>query len=153
MSEENKLSRRDLFANALMGVSLFAGLGLMASYVVRFLFPTVRVKSTRKLFVTTLDKIPAGKSFQFIDLKGQKINIVNTGEDFVALSTVCTHLGCKVHWKDKAQQFYCPCHDGYFDARGKVVKGPPPAPLSSYPVEVVDQAIYIHVDEVWTKNV
>lgn len=142
------VSRRTFFINALMGVSLFSGIALMASYFVRFLLPTSSVKPTRKLYVGDVRRIPPGKSINFTDLKGQRLNIVNTGDEFIALSTKCTHLGCQVFWKERERLFFCPCHDGFFDERGNVVKGPPPAPLTTYKVEVVGQSIYIHVDEV-----
>lgn len=150
---DKKVSRRDFFANVFMGASLIGGLGLLAAYCLRFLFPPAQAPQLRKVFVATKDQIPPGKSFFFVDLKGQKINIINTGDGFIALSTVCTHLGCKVRWKEKKQQFFCPCHEGYFDTQGKVLKGPPPAPLSSFKVEVIHQAVYIYVDEVAYGNV
>jgi Rieske Fe-S protein len=35
-------------------------------------------------------------------------------------------------------QFVCPCHGGVYDARtGKVLQGPPPAPLQRIPVREV----------------
>ncbi|MBT7179229.1 MAG: ubiquinol-cytochrome c reductase iron-sulfur subunit [Nitrospina sp.] len=142
------MSRRAFFINALMGVSLLSGIALMASYFVRFLFPVSNVKVSRKLYVGDVRQIPPGKSTSFTDLKGQKLNIVNTGDEFVALSTKCTHLGCQVFWKERERLFFCPCHDGFFDERGNVVKGPPPAPLTTYKVEVVGQGVYIYVDEV-----
>ena len=142
------MSRRAFFINALMGVSLLSGIALMASYFVRFLFPVSNVKVSRKLYVGDVRQIPPGKSTSFTDLKGQKLNIVNTGDEFIALSTKCTHLGCQVFWKERERLFFCPCHDGFFDERGNVVKGPPPAPLTTYQVEVVGQGVYIYVDEV-----
>jgi cytochrome b6-f complex iron-sulfur subunit len=143
------VSRRAFFINALMAGSVLSGLVLMASYFFRFLFPSDRGKTTRKLYAGDVGQIPAGKSFSFTDLKGQRLNIVNTGDEFIALSTQCTHLGCQVFWKEREKLFFCPCHDGFFDARGNVVKGPPPAPLTTYKVEVVGQSIYIYVDEVY----
>ena len=142
------VSRRTFFINTFMGFSLFSGIALMASYFLRFLLPVSKVKPTRKLYVGDVRRIPAGKSINFTDLKGQRLNIVNTGGEFIALSTKCTHLGCQVFWKERDRLFFCPCHDGYFDERGNVVKGPPPAPLTTYKVEVVGQSVYIFVDEV-----
>jgi cytochrome b6-f complex iron-sulfur subunit len=143
------ISRRTFFINAFMGVSLFSGMALMASYFLRFLIPVSNVKPTRKLYVGDVRRIPPGKSINFTDLKGQRLNIVNTGDEFIALSTKCTHLGCQVFWKERERLFFCPCHDGFFDERGNVVKGPPPAPLTTYKVEVVGQSVYIFVDEVY----
>lgn len=65
------------------------------------------------------------------------------GRDFVAMSNVCTHLGCRVRWIGERGQFFCPCHAGVFDPQGNVVAGPPPRPLDRYPVKVEDGHLYI----------
>jgi len=62
---------------------------------------------------------------------------------FVALSAVCTHLGCIVKWVSDKGEFLCPCHGGQFSTSGQVLGGPPPKPLENYPVEVVDQDIMV----------
>ena len=60
----------------------------------------------------------------------QVVFLVKTGESSVtALSSTCTHLGCRVSWVPEAQQLKCPCHGGVYDRTGAVVSGPPPAPL------------------------
>jgi Rieske Fe-S protein len=38
---------------------------------------------------------------------------------------------------------YCPCHNGRFDMNGRVVAGPPPAPLEVYSVEIVGDDIFV----------
>jgi Rieske Fe-S protein len=45
---------------------------------------------------------------------------------FVAL---CTHLDCIVGYERNADTILCACHEGRFDLEGRVVSGPPPAPL------------------------
>lgn len=62
---------------------------------------------------------------------------------FIALSAVCTHLGCIVKWTEDKGEFLCPCHGGQFDPNGQVLGGPPPKPLDSYPVEIVDQELLV----------
>ena len=50
---------------------------------------------------------------------------------------MCTHAGCGVSFDPSSMQFICPCHGGTYDARtGKVLAGPPPAPLAPIPVQV-----------------
>ena len=51
------------------------------------------------------------------------------GEHYTVLHGTCTHLGCNVHWQEKAGYFACPCHDGRFTRSGEVISGPPPKPL------------------------
>lgn len=50
-------------------------------------------------------------------------------EQVTALSSTCTHLGCRVSWDATAKLLKCPCHGGVFDRSGAVKAGPPPAPL------------------------
>jgi cytochrome b6-f complex iron-sulfur subunit len=56
--------------------------------------------------------------------------------DYVALSAVCTHLGCVVQWQEGKGEFLCPCHGGRFSSNGTVLGGPPPRPLEILPVAV-----------------
>ena len=46
----------------------------------------------------------------------------------------CTHTGCVVRWKPAENAYICPCHEGRFDADGRVRAGPPPGALRSVPV-------------------
>jgi menaquinol-cytochrome c reductase iron-sulfur subunit len=41
-----------------------------------------------------------------------------------------------VRWLQSAGMFLCPCHGGVYYSDGKVAAGPPPRPLSHYPVRV-----------------
>lgn len=60
-----------------------------------------------------------------------------TGEDtFIAFAMNCSHLGCPVRWLQSADLFMCPCHGGVYYKDGSVAAGPPPRPLSRYPVRV-----------------
>jgi menaquinol-cytochrome c reductase iron-sulfur subunit len=63
--------------------------------------------------------------------------------EFIAFSTICTHLGCPVRWLADANLFMCPCHGGVFYADGKVASGPPPRPLNRYPVRVNNNNVQI----------
>ena len=61
----------------------------------------------------------------------QVVFLVKSGDSVKALSSTCTHLGCRVSWDAEAKQLKCPCHGGVYDKTGAVIAGPPPAPLPS----------------------
>ncbi len=42
----------------------------------------------------------------------------------LALSAICTHLGCRVAWAARDQGFLCPCHGARFTATGQFAGGP-----------------------------
>ena len=65
------------------------------------------------------------------------------GRDFIALSNVCTHLGCRVRWVENEENFFCPCHNAVFSQDGTVVSGPPPEPLSQYEIKIEDDQIFV----------
>ncbi len=63
--------------------------------------------------------------------------------EFIAFSTICTHLGCPVRWLSTADLFMCPCHGGVFYADGEVASGPPPKSLNRYPVRINNNEVQI----------
>lgn len=62
--------------------------------------------------------------------------VYKDGDNVVALSPTCKHLGCTVNWngdKENPNQFFCPCHNGRYEKNGKNIPGTPPlAPLDQY---------------------
>jgi Rieske Fe-S protein len=67
----------------------------------------------------------------------------DNGQDFTALSNICTHLGCRVRWVADQAGFFCPCHTAIFAADGSVVTGPPPRPLDAFETKVEEGTIFI----------
>jgi len=43
---------------------------------------------------------------------------------------VCTHADCNVAWRPDENDFFCACHEGFYDEFGRNVSGPPPRPLA-----------------------
>jgi menaquinol-cytochrome c reductase iron-sulfur subunit len=76
----------------------------------------------------------------------QVVFLVKTGpSSVIALSSVCTHLGCRVSWNADAQELRCPCHGGVFDRHGAVKSGPPPAPLTKLPARIDGGRILVQI--------
>jgi len=64
---------------------------------------------------------------------------------FLALSRVCTHLGCTVPWDAASRSFVCPCHASSYDIRGCVVTPPAPRPLDVYPVRIENGIVKVDI--------
>ena len=70
------------------------------------------------------------------------IFVVRKSESEVELfSNVCTHLACRVNWKEDQQEFICPCHDGHFGANGEIISGPQPRPMDRYTEYKIEEGV------------
>ena len=67
------------------------------------------------------------------------------GSNYIALSNICTHLGCRVRWIAEREQFLSPCHNGVFDKYGYVISGPPPRPLDEFVTKIEDGNLFIQL--------
>jgi len=73
-----------------------------------------------------------------------RVLIVNIGgNNFNALTSVCTHSGCDRNWTFSNSVFTCTCHSSRFRTDGSVVNGPALQPLSSYPTEVSGKTLTV----------
>lgn len=81
--------------------------------------------------------------FNYPDQYSQGILVNVPGKGLVAYSETCTHLSCAVLYRPGERQFFCPCHEGHFDAAtGDVLAGPPTRPLALIELEVRDGIVY-----------
>jgi Rieske Fe-S protein len=115
-----------------MFLGVLAGYGLGLRHFFAYLIPLNRKSKPREMFVGTLATMAVGESLRVTIPQGQSINIVRLSDDsekpergFKALSSTCPHLGCKVHWEEGKNRFFCPCHHGVFDREGSALEGPP----------------------------
>jgi menaquinol-cytochrome c reductase iron-sulfur subunit len=60
----------------------------------------------------------------------------DTTDDFIALTSRCSHVGCPVSYVAAAHSFVCPCHGGVYGFRGERTGGPPPRPLDRFRTRV-----------------
>jgi cytochrome b6-f complex iron-sulfur subunit len=120
--------------------TMLGGLGALigaasAWPVFRFLSPIETDGSGDKVIVARGDVV--GGKAHFFQYQGKPAVVLQPAPgEFVALSAVCTHLGCVVAWQEQANEFLCPCHGGRFSAVGQVLAGPPPSPLETLAVEL-----------------
>jgi Rieske Fe-S protein len=61
------------------------------------------------------------------------IYVLASGEEFIAVSPICTHRGCTVDVH--GERLVCPCHGSTYSRAGSVLKGPAQRALTRYPVE------------------
>lgn len=141
------MDRRRFLARLIEWVGLVpAALGV-AGIALRFLVPPARADRRRKVFVADRSELPEGSSRELTDLRGEPLILLRRPDSApVALSLVCTHLGCHVRPQPDGT-FLCPCHQGLFDSDGKVLAGPPPAALTRYDVAVEGDEIFIAYEE------
>jgi nitrite reductase/ring-hydroxylating ferredoxin subunit len=136
----------------LMAGGLLSSYGACASMGARYLFPA-RPRQLAWLYAARVADVGLGQSVAFRAPTGERIAIARqddagTVDDFIALSSVCPHLGCQVHWEAQNDRFFCPCHNGVFTPEGKAVEGPPAEAgqdLSQFPLKIEDGLLYIEV--------
>jgi cytochrome b6-f complex iron-sulfur subunit len=131
-------TRRGLL-KALYALFAAAGLGSVGYGLHRFLSPGGAGSPVE----IPISEIQAGGTVLFQYAGSPGILFQEEDGTFRAFSLVCTHLACNVIWKPDRKEFYCPCHDGLFDAQGNVLSGPPPTPLERWPVQVKNDRIVI----------
>ncbi len=156
MSEEKNINRRDFLGLATWGIGGLIGLGLGIPAVIYLIGPALKKTASQnwlrlgaaskvELGTPTLFKTSVEQQTGWITNVEEKSFFVLTedGRDFIAMSNVCTHLGCRVRWVADRQEFFCPCHNGVFDREGKVVSGPPPRPLDRFEVKVENDQLMV----------
>lgn len=152
---ENKLTRQDFMKLAIFGIggAITAAVGLPAiPYVVGpalkqgeaewiRLGAVAKVElNTPTLFKTTIET----QTGWIITEEDFSVYVLTSnGQDFIVMSNVCTHLGCRVRWIPEDQGFYCPCHNAAFAVDGSVVAGPPPRPLDRFEYKVEDGILFV----------
>ncbi len=138
-----QISRR-AFLQFLNKVFVTTGLAALFAPIVAYFYPPkLEEMPTDPVLVGSETELPVGES-KTIHFGRYPAIIVNTRAGLRAYSAVCTHFACVVKWDSELGQIVCPCHDGFFEATaGRVLAGPPPEPLQSLPVTVVDGLIYV----------
>jgi len=133
--------RRKFLGICLGGLTVSAAVAV-GYPVYRYLAPLQKEDSAGKVVIPEQDLATGGAKF-FEYAGSTAVMVRKQGGDLVALSAVCTHLGCIVQWEKEKQDFLCPCHGGRFSPEGTVVSGPPPKPLARLPFVVANGVITV----------
>ena len=56
-----------------------------------------------------------------------------------AVSRKCTHLGCRLNYRENEKNLLCPCHQSRFTIEGRRVAGPAERNLKIFPVTALDK--------------
>lgn len=156
MSDEKKITRRKFMSLVTGAITALIGLGLGIPAIAYIIAPAlkkeesqdwIRLGSTSKveLGLPTLFKTKIQRQTGWI-VNEKEISVyvlTENGREFVAMSNICTHLGCRIRWIADREQFFCPCHNGVFDKDGGIVSGPVPRPLDRFDTKVEDGQLFI----------
>ncbi len=108
--------------------------------VYRYLASPVDMADAAAVTEVTLkdaQKLPAGSVLMFKFGPSPAMLIHHLDGRWIALTAVCTHLGCTVQYEPEADRIHCACHGGVYNAyTGANVSGPPPKPLRLFKVAV-----------------
>lgn len=159
MSEKNHdVTRRQFLNYTLMGVGGFMAAGMVLP-MVRFAADPLFKEQEGGEFVNVMPvneitETPQLKKFKVKTVDGwhrfeevKQAYILRYQGEILALSPVCTHLGCLVSWEGNPaypNQFYCPCHGGRYKKNGVNIEGTPPtAPLHVYETKIKNGDLYL----------
>lgn len=158
--KKQQVSRRQFLNYTLTGVGGFMAAGLLVSPIRMAIDPVLKSSEAGDLVNVGISVDEITEVPQRVDWTVEQVDGWYKSEpsrsawvykddngDIVALSPICTHLGCVVSWEGSdahPDHFYCPCHDGLYTKDGVNVPGTPPlSPLPRFELEVKDGILFL----------
>jgi cytochrome b6-f complex iron-sulfur subunit len=133
---------RRRFLKIILAVLGFTAFGSLLYPLARFLSSTRGEPKVKQLSFKKTE-IPPGEARDIV-FKGTPVIVVNRPMGgFVALSRVCTHLGCLVDYDRSKKRLQCPCHAGVYDLDGNVISGLPTRPLPEVALKIKGDDVVI----------
>ena len=154
-SQEGKIDRRDFMKAVIAGISGVIGAAIGLPAIAYIVGPALKQDANTWIRLGAISKVEINNPTLFkttIETQTGWINaeeefsayvLTENGQDFTAMSNICTHLGCRVRWIPSQDAFFCPCHNGVFAKDGTVVSGPPPRPLDRFEGKVEDGVLFV----------
>jgi cytochrome b6-f complex iron-sulfur subunit len=150
-SKTNKVSRRQFSMALVVAWGALAVVGGTFGAMFQDFFGPKALKEPKKLWrvgkpedysvpgvYENFKRTPDGSAgFWMVNLQDEK--------KLVALSTICTHLGCIPNWLSAESKFKCPCHGSGYYITGVNFEGPTPRPLERFAVNR-DPDGFVNVD-------
>ena len=131
-----KLNRREFFSFLALGWSAFtAAMVGLTTLVLRFFYPNVNFEPEMDFIAGRPEDFEDGVDEKFKN--GYGVWMVKQEGQLVALSNICTHLGCIPTWMPAELKFKCPCHGSGYYMNGINFEGPAPRPLERYRITIL----------------
>ena len=94
-----------------------------------------------------VNKLQKVDGWTILKIKDRQVLFVRDGLDSIkAMDPVCTHQKCLVGYDPQGKRIACGCHKSHYDLSGKVLDGPAPAPLKTYPAKLSKGRIILTLD-------
>lgn len=152
---DEKLSRRDFMKTAIAAIGGIIGAALGIPAISYIIGPAQRGEESDWIRLGAVSKVEMNVPTLFKTVTESQAGwvreeeefsvyvLTDNGRDFIVMSNVCTHLGCRVRWIDDQDSFFCPCHNAKFARDGSVLDGPPPRPLDQFESMVDEGILYV----------
>jgi Rieske Fe-S protein len=86
------------------------------------------IKTDKQKFESLRTDLPKSGTLPYFDGSYDVVSM-----NFVILSPICPHLGCRPVWNDSVTRFQCPCHGSQFKFSGEHYSGPAPRGMDPLP--------------------
>jgi cytochrome b6-f complex iron-sulfur subunit len=147
-AEATNGSDRRVFVKVALGAAGFCYAAAIGYPVYKYLAsPIEKAEANAAVTEVTLpeaQKLPAGSAMMFKFGSRPCLLIHHADGTWIALSAVCSHLGCTVQYQPAQSRIFCACHGGIYDPKtGANVSGPPPKPLKAYTTTLTEKGILV----------
>ena len=156
MQDDSLVTRRRFLSRVSLALSGLAGAVVSVPIVAYLLSPLLEPARAEWRDVGLVENFQVGETVEVayddpspLPWAGQTARTAvwlrrTADQSFSAFGINCSHLGCPVNWRPRAELFLCPCHGGVYYADGTVAGGPPPRPLTTVAVRITaDQRVQV----------
>ena len=150
-----EMSRRKFMSVAIAAMSGLIGAAVGLPAIAYIIGPALARKADEWIRLGAINKVEPGNPALFKTTIERQTGwlsaqeevsayvLTEDGQNYIAMSNICTHLGCRARWIAEQEQFFCPCHNGVFGKDGSVISGPPPRPLDRFETKIENGVLFI----------